>query len=148
MRDGKPHRAQRPEDTPTLELDMTVPASVAGITPAVERVLAVAASMDCAADKEFEIETALREALANAMVHGCDSDPRKEVQVQVACTPTGGMVIIVSDPGSGFDPADVPQPDQGEALYSDHGRGIFLIQRLMDEVRIERGGTRIWMRKG
>ena len=133
---------------PALELDMTVPADVSGITPAVERVLAVAASMECASGKEFEIETALREALANAITHGCASDPCKEVQVQVACTPTGGMVIIVSDPGSGFDPAAVPFPDRGENLFSSHGRGIFLINRLMDEVRIERGGTRIWMRKG
>ena len=35
----------------------------------------------------------------------------------------------------------------GEQIYEDHGRGIFLINRLMDEVRFRAKGTEIWMRK-
>jgi len=34
--------------------------------------------MECSAGKEFEIETALREALANAIVHGCKNDPPRK----------------------------------------------------------------------
>ena len=35
-----------------------------------------------------------------------------------------------------------------ENIYSEHGRGIYLINLLMDEVRFERDGTEIHMRKG
>ena len=35
----------------------------------------------------------------------------------------------------------------GQNLFSEHGRGIFLINQLMDEVRFERGGTEIHMKK-
>ena len=63
------------------------------------------------------------------------------------CDPESGMLIVVRDPGSGFDPAEVPSPVVGERLFADHGRGIYLINHLMDEVRYERGGTEIWMRK-
>jgi len=135
------------DDTPVIQLNMNIPANVTGITPCVERILAIAASTGCAEGHEFEIETALREAMANAIVHGCAEDPQKEVQITVACTRDESIVIVVSDPGNGFDPGTLPNPVEGPNLLSDHGRGIFLINRLMDEVRIERGGTRIWMRK-
>jgi len=61
--------------------------------------------MKCAAGKEFDIETALRESLANAVLHGCGSDPSKQVQGSVACDQTRGMIIVVRDPGKGFNPA-------------------------------------------
>ena len=43
--------------------------------------------------------------------------------------------------------ARVPNPVVGENIYSNHGRGIFLINQLMDEVQIRRNGTEIVMRK-
>jgi len=129
-----------------LRLDVTITAEVAQIAPLVERVLEVTRGMGCGAGKEFEIETALQEALANAVVHGCGQDPRQQVQVCVACDQSRGMLIIVRDPGGGFDPAQIPSPIVGENLYSDSGRGIFLINRLMDEVEFKRGGAEIWMR--
>ena len=58
------------------------------------------------------------------------------------------MIIVVRDPGEGFNPESVPSPVVGKNIYADSGRGIFLINQLMDEVRFERGGTEIWMRKG
>ena len=51
------------------------------------------------------------------------------------------------DPGPGFDPASIPDPTIGENVFSEHGRGIYLVNQLMDEVHFERGGTEIHMRK-
>jgi serine/threonine-protein kinase RsbW len=124
-----------------------VPADVGGITPVVKRIMDIVSSMECGSGKEFEIETALREALANAVVHGCREDPGERIQVCVTCDESRGMLIVVRDPGGGFDPLSLPSPTVGENLYEDHGRGIYLINQLMDEVRFERGGTEIWMRK-
>jgi serine/threonine-protein kinase RsbW len=128
-------------------LALEVPGDVAAITPVVDRVLAVTNAMGCARGKEFEIETALREALANAVLHGCARDPEKKVQVCVACDDSQGMLIVVRDPGPGFDPDDIPSPVQGENLFSDGGRGIFLINELMDHVSYAEGGTEIRMLK-
>ena len=90
---------------------------------------------------------ALLEALANAVEHGCRGDPDKKVEVCVACEDGRGMLIVVRDPGGGFDPGRIPSPVSGDNLFFDHGRGIFLINRLMDEVEYRGGGTEIWMRK-
>ncbi len=130
-----------------LRLDITVPADVKAISPVVDGVMEMARQMECAQGKEFEIETALREALVNAIQHGCRNDPSKKVQCCIACDETRGMLIIVRDPGRGFDPATLPNPVVGENIYSSHGRGIYLINQLMDEVDIRRGGTEIYMRK-
>ena len=130
-----------------LRLDLTLPADVNEIDPVVQRIMAIVSSMECGSGKEFEIETALREALANAVVHGCKGDPGHKIQVAVACDESRGMLIVVRDPGSGFDPRAIPSPTTGQNVFRSHGRGIYLINELMDEVRFEKGGTEIWMRK-
>jgi serine/threonine-protein kinase RsbW len=130
---------------PRLKLE--VPGQVEAISPAVDEVLAVIDRMGCAAGKEFEVETSVREALANAIRHGCERDPEKKVQVCVACDDSRGMLIVVRDPGPGFDVESIPSPVEGKNLFSQGGRGIFLINELMDEVSYEKGGTEIRMRK-
>jgi len=130
-----------------LRLNLTVPGQVHAIDPVVEKVMWVVSQMGCASGKEFEIETAMREALANAITHGCREDPDKKVEFVVACDESRGMLIVVRDPGKGFEPSDIPSPIVGKCLYAEHGRGIYLINQLMDEVRFEQGGTEIHMRK-
>jgi serine/threonine-protein kinase RsbW len=117
------------------------------ISPAVEEIMLAVQAMECSRGKEFEIETALREALANAVRHGCGNDAAKEVEACVACDESRGMLIVVRDPGPGFDPARIPSPIVGQNVFRSHGRGIYLINELMDEVSFENGGTEIRMLK-
>ncbi len=130
-----------------LRFERTIPGSAEAIPPVVDEVMGVVRGMGCAAGSEFEIEVAVNEAVANAVKHGCRHDPAKEVTITVECDPSQGILIIVRDPGQGFDPACIPSPVVGERIYASHGRGVFLITELMDEVRYERNGTEIWMRK-
>jgi serine/threonine-protein kinase RsbW len=131
----------------TVQLDVTIPGHASSISPVVDRVLELARDMGCAQGKEFEIETALREALANAVRHGTKNDPGQLIECSVSCDTERGVLIVIRDPGEGFDPASLPSPIQGQNVYSDHGRGIYLINQLMDEVSFGRNGTEISMRK-
>jgi serine/threonine-protein kinase RsbW len=130
-----------------LKLDFELPGEVDFIQPAVDEIMEVVGQQRCALGKEYEVEVALLEALANAVKYGCGHDPTKMVEVCVACEEGQGMLIIVRDPGTGFEPGEIPSPVMGQNVFSDHGRGIFLINHLMDEVHYRRGGTEIWMRK-
>jgi serine/threonine-protein kinase RsbW len=130
-----------------VRLDMELPGDSSAISGAVERVLALVTESGCAQGKEFEVETALREALANAIRYGCEHNPSKSVQLSVSCDYARGMLIVVRDPGPGFDPGQVPSPIGGDNLYSNHGRGIYLINQLMDHVEYGHGGTEIRMHK-
>src|SRR4051812_31048059 len=134
-------------DQMAMRLNVTMPATDEAINTAVEGVMKVVRQIECANGKDFEIETALREALANALIHGAHMDPTKKIQCCVACEDAKGMLIIVRDPGTGFDPLDIPDCTVGENLYSNHGRGIFLINELVDEVQFHNHGTEIHMRK-
>ena len=127
--------------------EFTLPAEVAAIQPVVDRIMAVVKDSGCGNGHEIDIEIALFEALANAIRHGCANDPTKTVQCCVACDQERGMLIVVRDPGPGFDPESVPSPLTAQNIYRHHGRGIYLINQLMDEVRFEKGGTEIHMRK-
>jgi len=130
-----------------LQIDRRLPADVNAISPIVEEVIQAVTEMGCAAGEEFEVELSVREALANAIRHGSNNDPSKEVQISVACDRDRGMLIVVSDPGPGFDPEKLPSCVKGDNLYSTHGRGIFLINKYMDDVQFKKGGTEIHMLK-
>ena len=129
-----------------VKLDFTLPGNADAISPVVERIMGVIGEMGCAGGREFEIEVALNEALANAIEHGTANDPSKQVQCCVACDHARGLLIVVRDPGPGFDPASIPNPVMGRNIFAAGGRGIYLINQLIDEVRFEKGGTEIHMR--
>jgi anti-sigma regulatory factor (Ser/Thr protein kinase) len=132
----------------TCELNMVVPArpaEIGTVTEGVVRVLRDAAHVD--ESKQLAIELALQEALANAIRHGCKGDPEKQVQCCVTCEATGDVLIVVRDPGEGFDVDSVPNPLEEANLLKGSGRGIFLINQLMDEVQFANRGREVTMRK-
>lgn len=134
-------------DKLVLKLTVTLAADRNAIDTVVQSVMRVVKETKCADGREDAIELALNEALANAVIHGARSDPSKIVECDVACDETGGMLIVVRDPGKGFDPGCLPSPLLGQNVYSDHGRGIYLINQLMDEVKFLKNGTEIRMLK-
>ena len=134
-------------DRLNLRVRVTLAADRKSVDPVVEQVMESVRQMKCVDGKEDAIEISLQEALANAVVHGAKEDPTKIVECLVACDEERGILIIVRDPGEGFDPNAIPTCTMGENLYSNHGRGIFLINQLMDEVKFHRNGTEIHMVK-
>jgi serine/threonine-protein kinase RsbW len=130
-----------------LQVRVTLSADRKAVDPVVARIMDSVRAMKCVDGKEDAIELALQEALANAVVHGAKEDPSKIVECIVACDEQRGILIIVRDPGTGFDPQAIPTCTMGENLYSNHGRGIFLINQLMDEVKFHKNGTEIHMVK-
>ena len=131
----------------SLRVRVTLAADRKAVDPVVEQVMQAVREMKCVNGKEEAIELALHEALANAVVHGAKEDPSKVVECVVMCDEQRGLLIIVRDPGEGFDPQGIPSCTVGENLYSNHGRGIFLINQLMDEVKFHKNGTEIHMVK-
>lgn len=134
-------------DRLSLRVRVTLAADRKSVDPVVAQVMQAIRDMKCVDGKEDAIEIALQEALANAVVHGAKEDPSKIVECVVACDEQRGVLIIVRDPGPGFDPQTIPSCTVGENLYSNHGRGIFLINQLMDEVKFHKNGTEIHMVK-
>ena len=134
-------------DKLSLRVSVKLAADRKSVDPVVQQVMEAVREMKCVNGKEDAIELALQEALANAVVHGAKEDPSKVVECVVACDEQRGILIIVRDPGEGFNPQGIPTCTIGENLYSNHGRGIFLINQLMDKVEFHKNGTEIHMLK-
>ena len=132
---------------PFVELRQSLPSQVALISPFVDQLMHFIAKCRNKEDRELDIEMALREALANAIVHGNQEDPHKRVHVTCRCTTDGEVSMTVQDEGQGFDSNAVPDPTTPENRLVKHGRGIYLMKTLMDEVCFERGGAVVSMRK-
>ena len=130
-----------------FNLKVTLAADQNAVAPVVQGIMEIVRKMQVAVGKEEAIELALTEALANAVIHGAKADPSKIIECDVGCDESRGMLIVVRDPGEGFDPATIPSPMHGENIYAEHGRGIYLINQLMDEVKFLKNGTEIHMIK-
>jgi serine/threonine-protein kinase RsbW len=134
-------------DKLALLLRVTLSADRNAVDPVVQEVMAVVRKMKDIDGKEDAIELSLQEALANAVIHGAKEDPTKTVECLVSSDEERGILIVVRDPGTGFRPEAIPGCTVGENVYSNHGRGIFLINQLMDEVEFRKNGTEIHMVK-
>ena len=132
---------------PLLQIEQSIRSEVSAISPLVDKFMAFIKKCQCARGNEIDVEISLREALANSVVHGNREDPGKNIYVSCSCVPDEEVSIVVRDEGSGFSSTELPDPTAAEQLRSMHGRGIYLMKSLMDEVRFERGGTTVYMRK-
>ena len=101
----------------------------------------------CAPGEELNVEMALREALANAVVHGNHEHPRAKVHIRCRCWPGKEISVVVTDQGKGLDFEKAAGYRLMSAPLSEHGRGILLMKAYMDDVHFERGGAEVHMRK-
>jgi len=135
------------QDKLVVKLDELIPSDTRHIEGLVSKVLGLLEANGCCHDLG-NVQLALQEALMNAILHGNRSDPEKYVRTCVAIEEGGGILIVVKDSGTGFDPSKLPDPTMGENVYREAGRGVYLIHQLMDEVQYEFGdGTAIIMRR-
>jgi len=96
--------------------------------------------------QEIDILLALQEALANATLHGCGNDSSKLVHCTVEITPSA-MSFDIRDPGSGFPTESATDEAEDGTNLTEHGRGIYLMRSLMDQVSYRKRGSEVVMKK-
>ncbi|HEY6572378.1 MAG TPA: ATP-binding protein [Candidatus Eisenbacteria bacterium] len=104
---------------------------------------------ELAEDFENALLIAVIEAGTNAIQHGnCFADDKSvEFEFVVAAEE---IVVTVDDFGRGFDPGKVDDPTDSSTLLNPHGRGLYLMRELMDDVSFDvraDHGTRVLLRK-
>lgn len=131
----------------TCQFNMTIPADPSAIPAVTDGVVQVLQEKHWPEQDIMAVELALQEAVANAIRHGCQGDATKQLQCAVSCADDGEIVITVRDPGPGFDPSTIANPLDPANVLKPSGRGIFLINGLMDDVRFGDGGRELQMKK-
>lgn len=150
---------------------MTIP-NCRGLLGAISRHLVEVCGAYLPASSRDHFNTAVCEALQNALIHGnleISSELRdqgnwdtyealigarlmepdyaqRSIRVDTHCD-TQRLTIQIEDDGPGFDPSNLPDPLEPEALLRASGRGITMIRFAMDEVSWNARGNRIEMTK-
>jgi serine/threonine-protein kinase RsbW len=139
------------QSSPFVELQQCLASQVTAISPFLDQFMrflkSFVNSFGEVRGTEADIEIALRQALANAVIHGNREDIQKRVYVTSRCSMDGEVSITVRDEGQGFDRCELQdRTDPNEGLLS-HRWGIYLMQAFMDDVYFEENGRIVHMRK-
>lgn len=137
--------ARRPEPSRATadRVALEFPSDVAYLEEAVAEIVRACEEREIAvARARLNLRVALGEAVANAILYGNRQDPFKRVRVRAEFA-ADRVAVTVTDEGSGFDPAIVPDPTRPENRWRSHGRGLFLLQSLMDEVEYNDVGNAV-----
>ena len=85
------------------------------------------------------------EAVNNAIVHGNKEDESKTVKVEFMVE-QDYISIFIEDQGPGFNFYNVPDPTTPENIENIHGRGVYLMKHLADDVIFHGNGNRVEIR--
>ncbi len=91
-----------------------------------------------------KIYIATVEAVNNSIIHGNKEDVNKSVYLEMQ-KEDNQIKVSVRDEGEGFDYENIPDPTKPENLENIHGRGIYLMNHLADEVNFYNEGTMVQM---
>jgi serine/threonine-protein kinase RsbW len=80
------------------------------------------------------------EAVNNAIVHGNKMDIEKDVILEYEIDDSK-IDFVITDMGEGFDYNNIPDPTKPENIEKTHGRGIFLMNHLADEIEFQKNGS-------
>src|SRR5260370_40019265 len=95
---------------PYVELRQSLPSRVGVVSPFVDQLMRFILNFRMADGSEVDIEMALLEALANAVIHGNGDNSGNRVYVPCRCYLDGEISITARDAGKRFDSSTVPDP--------------------------------------
>jgi serine/threonine-protein kinase RsbW len=93
----------------------------------------IAKTIHLSEDQRDNLSIAVTEAVGNAIVHGNKKDPNKNVEI-VFQIQEDQIRVSVTDEGPGFELDQLADPLDPENVMKESGRGIFILQTLMDDV--------------
>ena len=129
--------------------ELKLPSHLEAVAEAASAIAEFLNRLGVSEDAAFGIDMALREGIANAIIHGNKLDEKKFVTITVAGS-ADTLEINVRDQGQGFNPETVSDPTTEENILKTSGRGIFFMRNFMDEVSwkvLPEGGTELRMTK-
>lgn len=141
------HRMER-RDAPdpasfSGELRLQFPSDVRYVGPAVRQVVGACEGLALPGSRAtLNLRVSVGEAVSNAILYGNREDPEKKVTIRARFA-EDAVRVTVRDEGEGFDPGRVADPTRPENRNRTHGRGLFLLRSLMDEVRYNDRGNEV-----
>ncbi len=113
--------------------DLNFPSDIGNLRLVEKAIDELSLELDLSDEVYGNVLVATMEATNNAIIHGNRSNPEKEVKIEMKIEDKE-LMIHIEDQGEGFDHMNIPDPTAPENLEKINGRGIFLMERLSDEI--------------
>lgn len=116
-----------------MKKNLNIPSKIENLRIVEKAIDELSLELDLSDEIYGNVLVATMEATNNAIVHGNKTDPEKVVKIKIEY---GERVlkVLIEDQGEGFDHWGIPDPTAPENIEKIHGRGIFLMERLSDEI--------------
>ncbi|MCT4624314.1 MAG: ATP-binding protein [Schleiferiaceae bacterium] len=124
---------------------LVFPSELENITRVERLIDDISSSYNLSSEIYGKISVAIIEAVNNAILHGNQLDVSKHVKVEYAID-EDAIQFKVEDEGTGFDFMNIPDPTLPENLEKTHGRGIFLMNHLADDIEFCENGALVEMK--
>ncbi len=133
-------------ESPASVLELVLTGDSTAVAAARDRIMDFLEQQGVTDEEAIDILVTLQEALVNAVLHGCRNDPSQVIRCSVQVD-AEAITIVIKDPGEGFDTAAQTDVSDDGINLTNHGRGIFLMRSLMDEVSYSHGGSELMLKK-
>lgn len=117
---------------------LIVPATLDSLAPISTFITQATAQAGLDDHAAWQVQLAVDEAATNIIQHGYDSDQQGNIELSWQIE-SEALVVRLRDYGRRFNPDDVPPPDIESPLEERQagGLGLYLMSRLMDDVRFD-----------
>jgi serine/threonine-protein kinase RsbW len=122
-----------------MRKDLNIPSEIGNLRLVEKAIDELSLELDLSDEVYGNVLVATMEATNNAIIHGNNSDPKKNVKIEILLD-NKQLKVHIEDQGRGFDFSSVPDPTSPENLERINGRGIFLMERLSDEILYREDG--------
>jgi len=116
-----------------MKKDLNIPSEIEYLRLVEKAIDELSLELDLSDEIYGNVLVATMEATNNAIVHGNKTDPEKEVKIKIEYGERA-IKVLIEDQGDGFDHWGIPDPTAPENIEKINGRGIFLMERLSDEI--------------
>lgn len=127
-----------------MKKDIDILSEVGNITKIENVIDDLSSELKINKDAYGKILVATLEAVNNAIIHGNKTDKSKFVRVGFDLNKKN-LAITVEDEGCGFNPGVVPDPTSPANIEKLHGRGVYLMRNLADNIEFNTDGNQVKM---
>jgi len=125
------------------KLQLQIPATLESIDRVEEETINFITDNDINIDL-FAVRIMVREAMANAVIHGCGKNSSMIIQFEISITEDDKLILKVRDSGEGFNWRTLARYND---ILADRGRGLPIMEIYADEMYFNEEGNEVTLIK-
>jgi len=126
----------------SIRESIKIASNIKNISVVSSRIIELLKARDVDKSIIFDIRLSVEETVINAIEHGNKNNEKKKVTVSFLIDEEK-FDAEIEDEGEGFEQVELQDPTIGKNMLRSHGRGVYLVHRLMDTVEYNKKGNKV-----